>query len=118
MNKYLADLIERMNDRSDQILESGYDSGKTISWKALREAEKLSNPEYIPQLITYIDNEKDKKNRNRAYFILGHLSKNLDDIKSMNFLISRIDKEKDKYIISSLLNRIQDLKKPYRTDLQ
>lgn len=118
MDNYLINIIDRMLDTSDQNKEAGYESSKTISWKALREAENVENTEYIPQLITFIDNEKDKKKRNSSYFLLGHIAKNTSDLKALDYLISRIQKETDKYIISSLLNRIAVIKKPLGTDLQ
>lgn len=118
MDNYLINLIDRMLDTSDQNKEAGYDSSKTISWKALREAENIENPAYIPQLITFIDNEKDKKKRDRSYFLLGHIAKNTSDLKALDYLIYRIQKETDKYIISSLLDRIAAIKKPIGTDLQ
>ena len=107
-----------MCDTSDQIMEAGYDSSKTISWKALREAEKVSNIDFIPQLISFIDKEKDKKKRDKAYFLLGHIGKNTNDRTALNYLIHRVDKETDKYIISSLLDRIAKIEKPIGTDLQ
>jgi HEAT repeat protein len=118
MDKYLIDIIDRMLDTSDQNKEAGYDSSKTISWKALREAENVENTEYIPQLITFIDNEKDKKKRDSSYFLLGHIAKNTSDLKALDYLIYRIQKETDKYIIASLLDRIAAIKKPIGTDLQ
>lgn len=107
-----------MLDTSDQIMEAGYDSSQTKSWKALREAEKVDNAAFIPQLISFIDNEKDKKKRNKAYFLLGHIAKNTNDLKALVYLISRVNKETDKYIISSLLDRIANINKPIGTDLQ
>jgi len=118
MDNYLINLIDRMLDTSDQNKEAGYDSSKTISWKALREAENVENTEYIPQLIAFIDNEKDKKKRDRSYFLLGHIAKNTSDLKALDYLIFRIQKETDKYIISSLLDRIAAIKKPMGTHLQ
>jgi HEAT repeat protein len=118
MDNYLINLIDRMLDKSDQNKEAGYDSSKTISWKALREAENVENTAYIPQLITFIDNEKDKKKRDSSYFLLGHIAKNTSDLKALEYLIYRIQKETDKYIISSLLDRIAAIKKPIGTDLQ
>ncbi|WKL48074.1 HEAT repeat domain-containing protein [Flavobacterium pectinovorum] len=118
MDNYLINLIDRMLDTSDQNKEAGYDSSKTISWKALREAENVENTAYIPQLITFIDNEKDKKKRDRSYFLLGHIAKNTSDLKALDYLIYRIQKETDKYIIASLLDRIAAIKKPIGTDLQ
>ena len=107
-----------MLDASDETTEAGYDSSKTISWKALREAEKVENTVYIPQLIAFIDSQKDKKKRDRAYFLLGHIAKNTSDLKAVAYLISRINQETDKYIISALLDRIAAIKKPTGTDLQ
>ncbi|MDO6440182.1 hypothetical protein Q4534_22330 [Cyclobacterium sp. 1_MG-2023] len=117
MDKYLIDLIERMNDTSDHKMESGYKSTETVSWKALREAEKIDNGEFVQQLIDFIDKEKNKKNRDRAYFILGHLAKNTNDYSATQFLIHRVDKETDKYILASLLDRIAYLDKQRGTDL-
>jgi hypothetical protein len=48
---------------------------KQFHGKALREAERISNADFIPQLITFIENEKDKDKRGSAYFILGILQK-------------------------------------------
>ncbi len=107
-----------MLETSDQIIGPGYDSSKTISWKAYREAEKVDNAGYVPQLILFIDQEKDKKKRDKAYFLLGHLAKNTNDTTALNYLIRRVNKETDKYIIASLLDRIGNIKKPAGTDLQ
>ena len=117
MTEYLNDLLARMLDDSDRDMRP-YDSSMTISWKAFREAEKLSEISFIPQLIEFIDNEKDKKKRDHAYFILGQIAKNTNDITATKYLISRIDKEDDKYVISSLLDSICYLHKPKNTDIQ
>lgn len=118
MDEYLINLIDRMSETTDRNMEVGYDSSKTISWKAFREAENVENTDFVPQLIIFIDNEKDKKKRDKAYFILGHLAKNTSSVKALDYLIDRIHKETDKYIISSLLDRIAEIKKPSGTDLQ
>jgi len=117
MDKCLTDLIARMVDESDQIQEDGFKSSKTISWKALREAEKLAEQDFIPQLIRFVETEKNKKKRDGAYFILGHIAKNTGNQIASEFLISRIDKESDKYIVSALLNRIAEIKKPNEISL-
>ena len=61
MEKYLIELIDRMCDDSDQNMVAGYDSSTTISWKAKREAEKLTEELYIQELINFIEKEKNKK---------------------------------------------------------
>lgn len=115
MNEYLTDLINRMNDESDKDKRN---SAETISWQALREAEKLNDKDLIEPLSRYIESEKNKKNRDRAYFILGKLGKNLKDTQICDFLISRIKNEEDKYIISSLLDRISEIPKSELTNIE
>lgn len=117
MENYVTDLLDRMNYTDDRNMEAGYQSSDTISWKAHREAESLKDAAFIPLLISFLDKEKDKKKRDKAYFALGHLAKNTNDITALNFLIKQVEKEKDKYIISSLLDRIAALNKPAGTDL-
>lgn len=117
MEKYLTELIDRMLDDSDNNIVP-FISSNTISWKAFREAERITDETYIPQLIIFIDNEKNKEKRGHAYFILGHIAKNVGDITATKYLISRVDKEKDKSIISSLLRRIENLQKPSDTNIQ
>lgn len=118
MDKYLINLIDRMNDISDRKMEAGYESSKTIAWKAYREAEKLAEAEYLLQLMEFIDEEKDKKKRDKAYFILGHIAKNLNDHSVAQYLINRTENETDKYIVGSLFDRIKDLYKPIGTELK
>jgi len=117
MDKYLIDLIARMLDKSDKIMETGFSSSDTISWKALREAEEVNDEALIPQLILFIDTEKDKKKRDKVYF-LDHIAKNTGNPEGLDYLISCVNQETDKYIISSLLDRIADIHKPVGTDLQ
>jgi HEAT repeat protein len=98
-------------------MEAGFDSSKTISWKALREAEKITNRDFIEQLQTFIDSEKDKEKRDKAYFALGHIAKNVDDKNTSQFFINRLDKETDKYVIASMLTVLAKISKPKGTDL-
>jgi len=116
MNEYLKDLLARMLDVSDKKTQP--DGSKTISWKACRESEKLTNKDFIPQLIEIIDKEKDKEKRNKAYFILGKIAKNTNDLTATKYLIGRINKEKDKNVLSTLLHRISDLYKPKDMNIQ
>ncbi|MEM7184985.1 MAG: hypothetical protein AAF518_29090, partial [Spirochaetota bacterium] len=120
MDEYLRDLLARMDDSSDQIqiLEPGYDSSKTISWQAFREAENLSNVKYIPQIIEYIAGEKNKDNRSHAYYILGQLTKNTNDKTGVAFLINQVDKEKDEHTVCTLLDIIAELEKSVGTNIE
>ena len=60
---------------------------------------------------------KSKEKRDSAYFALGHLVKNTDNLIGTKYLIQRVDKEKNKYVLKTLLDRIIDLKKPLDIDL-
>lgn len=117
MQQFLTDLINRMSDRSDHIFAPGFDSTKTISWKATREAEKLDKPEYIPLLQSYIEKEQDNRKRDRAYFVLGHVAMNTSDASVASFFIQRIAHENDDKVLSSMLLNLKPLYKPKGTDL-
>ena len=70
--KYIVELIQRINT------EETFTDSTTTSWKALREAETLSNPAFYPilkKIILINPKPKDKKIRDAAYFILGKLLK-------------------------------------------
>lgn len=116
MEQYLTDLIGRMCDDSDaNTTKTG---SETISWKAFREAERITDESYISELIGFIDKEKNKKKRDKAYFILFKIAKSTDNLEATQFLIFRIEKETDKYILMSVLDGLADLNKPKGTDLE
>ncbi len=116
LNTYINNLLNRMLDQSDQN-RVPYDSSKTISWKALREAETLTDTDFIDNIIDNIHSEKNKKRRDYMYFIVGRICENKPYQKGLEFLIDQIDKETDKYIVSAILDRIMDLEKPATTNL-
>ncbi|MDR2905200.1 MAG: hypothetical protein LBU73_04540 [Helicobacteraceae bacterium] len=117
MNEYLNNLLARMLDDSDRDMRP-FDSSKTIHWKALREAEKLTDESFVSELIEFIDTEKDKEKRDKAYFILGQVAKNTNNITAIKYLIARIDNETDESVLCSLLERIRYLQKPKDIDIQ
>jgi hypothetical protein len=114
---YIPELIDRMLDTSDQQMVPGYDSSKTISWAALREAETINDTNYIDYIIESIDKEKNKKRRDKMYFIVYRICENTPYQKGLEFLIDRIDKETDKYIVSNILDGLIALQKPAETNL-
>lgn len=117
-DRYLDELITRICDRSDFTFAPGFDSTKTISWKAMREAEKLDNPKYIPALEKIIDKEEDQRRRGRAYFILGQLALNTADPSVASYFIQRIQQESDVDLLSSMLLNLKPLYKPKGTNIQ
>lgn len=108
--KYIVELIQRINTE-----EQFTDSSTTTSWKALREAETLSKPSFYPileQLILLHLKPKDKKIRRAAYFIFGKLLKNAPQDEPISFYLKQLEVERDKYILSDMLDRIAEIKIP------
>ena len=71
---YLLELITRINTRDKHFTVST----ETTSWKALREAETLTDPTLFPILQEIIEGHEGKKKEKReirsaAYFIFGRL---------------------------------------------
>jgi hypothetical protein len=117
LDKYIDELINRMLDNSDYETIIPYDSSKSISWKALREAETLTDHKYIDNIIENISTEKNKKRREYMYFTVGRICEKNPYQKGLEFIIDRLDKETDKYVLSSMLDRIEWLHKSVETDL-
>lgn len=117
LDKFINELLNSMLDNSDYETIIPYDSSKSISWKALREAETLTNHKYINNIIENISSEKNKKRREYMYFTVDRICENKPYQKGLEFIIDRLDKETDKYVLSSMLDRIEWLQKSAETDL-
>lgn len=109
----LLDLIARINTKDEQFAISS----ETTSWKALREAETLTDPELFPLLQEIIEEHEGKRKeirevRSAAYFIFGRLMQASFDQDACAFFLQRLNVETDKYILSSMLDRVRDWWKP------
>lgn len=107
--EYLLELISRINTEEKNIRVSS----ETVSWKALREAETLTDPALFPVLREIIlENEGKTKakreTRSTAYFILGRLMEQSFDGETCAFFLRRLEAETDKYLLHSMLGRVQD----------
>lgn len=116
--QYLSELLGRLCDKSDFTFAPGFDSTKTISWKAMREAEKLDDPQFVPLLQKIIEREDDQRKRDRAYFVLGQVALNIADASAAAFFIQRIPFETDAGSLSSMLLNLKPLYKPGGTDVE
>lgn len=106
-DEYIAELILRMTTK-----EEVKSSVESISWKAHREAEMLSEASLYPALKEQIllnSKPKDKKYRDAAYFILGKLLENNPDNEFIVFYLQLMKVETDKYILSSMLDRLSEI---------
>jgi HEAT repeat protein len=96
------------------LVESATNSADSTSWRAHREAEKLSDPDMLDEVLEYLSKKRSKGERKAAYFILGKIGKNIESTKASHALLQHVLLEKDKYALSSALDLIADL--PLRED--
>ena len=105
----LLELIAKINTKDEYFTVST----ETASWKARREAETLTDPSLFPLLQEIIE-EYDGKRKDRrevryaAYFIFGRLMQASFDKAACAFFLRRLGEETDKYVLSSMLDRISD----------
>ncbi|ULO08537.1 HEAT repeat domain-containing protein [Paenibacillus sp. 19GGS1-52] len=114
-DRYIRNLINRMS-----TVDNAKSSGESISFKAHREAESLSDKDLIPILVDHISNSSSqglKSFRNAAYFILSKLLQKHENLEALQFLINQLKLEIDKYVISSMLDRISELNKTESIEL-
>lgn len=107
---YIEELLQRMITK-----EEVKSSDESVSWKAHREAEKLTDVSLYPilkELILLNSKPKDKNYRNAAYFVMGKLIKNIPDNDGIDFYLKRLEVETDKYILSSMLDIVSEIKIP------
>lgn len=105
----LLALIAKMNTKEEHFTVSS----ETASWKAHREAETLTDPALFPLLREIIEAHDGKKKdrreiRDAAYFIFGRLMQVSFEEDACAFYLQRLSAETDKYILSSMLERIYD----------
>ena len=114
MKEYLVELVSRMTVPEKRCLNSA----DSISWHAHREAETLSDSSMVDELADYVAHEKDKKRRQAAYFILGKLGQKVRSQDCASILISRLQQEENKYVLSSLLDATSGVSKLQELDLR
>ncbi len=105
----VMDLITRINTREEDFTVST----ETTSWKALREAETLDDPGLFPVLREIVaDNEGKAREkrviRSATYFIYGRLMERAFSPSEAPFFLGRLTVETDKYVLSSILDRVSD----------
>ena len=113
MREILLDLIARMTAKEPRCLNSD----ESVAWHAYREAEKLDAPSLVEELAAFLRHEREKDRRRAAYFILGRLGREVRASECSSILLSYLDKETDKYVLSHLLNALRDIRKPRHLDL-
>lgn len=112
MRTSLVDLIARMTVRDGNV-----NSDQSVSWHAHREAEALSDASLINELAEYIQHESKQDGRKAAYFILGRLGEKFPASECGAILVAQAKKEKNKYVLATLLDALAHISKPSDLDL-
>ncbi|SHM30107.1 hypothetical protein [Flavobacterium saccharophilum] len=112
MKSDLGNLISQMCDRT---IEGS--NNETVAYNAYRKIDEIKDENLLPILFDIADNELDENKRDKAYYIISKIALIKSDSKSLNFLLQRLNKEKNKVIIENLLNIISSFEKPNETDL-
>ncbi|PGM49019.1 HEAT repeat domain-containing protein [Bacillus sp. AFS053548] len=103
--KELLNLIQKMADKGSYT-----SSDDSPSWHAYRKAEQITDTSVIPFLNNLLEKSKDKDIRNNIYFILGKIGGNTGDERVVQILLKSLERETDKYVLSSVLERISEQK--------
>lgn len=114
MDKYLQDLLERMADRSDDMIDmpgGGRQSNPDATFKkANYEARQINNLEYIEQLKTFIEKSKNEGLKQNAYSVLFYIHSNTSETSILTYCINRLALEKKEWTLHSILWNIECLK--------
>jgi HEAT repeat protein len=112
MRTSLVDLIARMTVRGGNV-----NSNQSVSWHAHREAEALSDASLIDELAEFVQHESKQSYRGAAYFILGELGEKFRASECAAILVAQVTKEKNKYVLATLLDALGHVLKPTDLDL-
>lgn len=122
-NKFVKIMnAEQLSDLIDRMCNEDRGNSDSVSWKAYREAEKLSDISLFPHLKEYItvnprENKEDKNKRKAVYFVIGSIIKNCFDDSACKFLIERLSIETDKYILSGIMDFLVYVNIPWHIDV-
>lgn len=107
--EYIKNLIERTISKGS----------KEISEKAFDELRNFDNISLLPSVFEFIESETDIKKRQNAYILIFNFAlKNEKCPNVVQFLIQRLEKDKDKNLIISLLWDLSFLNKNNVKDLR
>ena len=120
MDKYLQDLLERMADRSDDMIEmpgGGRQSNPDATFKkANDEASQICNLEYVEQLKTFIEKTKNEDLKQNAYSVLFNIYSNTGEARILTYCIDRLAIEKKEWTLCTILWDIECLKNQMPSD--
>jgi HEAT repeat protein len=99
------------------VRDANVNSDQSVSWHAHREAEALSDASLINELAEYVQHESKQDCRRAACFILGKLGEKFPASECAAILVAQAKKEKNKYVLATLLDALAHVSKPSDLDL-
>ena len=90
--QYVRDLLYRMTIKTDEQGREVRNSEDQVSWKALREAERLDDPTLIDVAAQVLEETQDDETRGNACFLWSHLAKNTGDAKAVRLMLDEFAK--------------------------
>jgi len=99
------------------VREGNVNSDESVAWHAHREAEALSDASLINKLAECVQHESKPDSRKAAYFILGKLGEKFPASECAALLVAQAKKEKNKYVLATLLDALGHISKPSNLDL-
>ena len=104
--------------RPGQLMVDGmFESGKTVYSEAYEEVRHFDKKELLVDLYSFLDIENDNMKRQHAFFIIGNIAKNSNNLDATKYLVEALSKEKDKNTLITILNLLPDLFKPLNIGL-
>ncbi len=121
MDNYLVNLLERMADRSDAMIDMPGGGRRSnpdaIFRKAEEEAKQIGNLEYIEQLKVFIEKSKHEDLKQNAYSVLFNIYSNIGESGILTFSIDKLATEKKDATLETILRNIQYLKKEIPSEI-
>lgn len=100
-------LNEMAGDGLVYIEEKGYSTSEGApAWNATRKAEKLDHIALIPILCNLLEKAKKETLKQDIYFVLGNIGVNTGDPRVVHILLKRLEAEKNKYTLDSILSQL------------
>lgn len=95
-----------------QVRDRAYYSGDSIRWIAYEISNELSDGSLKPKLIELLDEKFFFKHKKYVLRCLSSLCVNTKDYELFDFLISQLKQTEEEEIITSVLSRLKELRKP------
>ncbi|MFC3804365.1 HEAT repeat domain-containing protein [Cohnella sp. GCM10012308] len=89
---YIRDLLHRMTIKTDEQGREVRNSQDQVSWKALRDAERLDDPAVIDTAAQVLEESQDDDTRVNVCFLWSHLAINTGDARAVRLMLGEFEK--------------------------